>query len=206
MSIRPYTQIVVHDYTRDERRADHRLHREAKVRDRLLSDSGGSRSPVLLVGDTIGAGGFVARPASLPVRLLARLFADRLDCRLASDRGPESSWLLAARAKQLASLPVRQSLARNWRALSAEAARPPAARTPRAPLCRDRIIAAAGPIRALCEALSTTLPVPARGVALASHLLGDGAGPLYNRSCGTDLSDALDRVIESLGPTVALAG
>ncbi len=205
MSIRPYTQIIVHDYTKDERRADHRLRREAKVRDRILSDRVGSGSPVLLVSDPIGAGGFFARPASLSLRLLARLFAGRLDVRLASGRAPESSRLLAARARQLASLPVRRSLARNWRDLSAEANRPPTVRTPRAPLCRDRIVAAQSSIRALCKALSTTLPVPARGVAMASQLLCDGTGPLYNPSCATDLAAALDQVIESLDPAVALA-
>jgi hypothetical protein len=58
----------------------------------------------------------------------------------------------------------------------------------------------------MVPALSMALPVPARGVAMANWLLTDGAGPLYSRLCGTDLSAALRRVIELLDPAAALAG
>ncbi len=205
MSLRPYTQIVVHDYTRGERQAARRDHREVKVHDRLLMDRTGAGSPMLLVSDPTRAGGFVARPGSGWVRLLARLCAGPLDRRLASGRAPESGRLLAARAERLTSLAVRGSLARHWRDLSIQAASPPVPRNPRAPLCRARIIAADSDIRALTSALSTSLSVPAQGVAMANRLLSDGTGPLYNRSCPTDLSDALRQVIELLDPTAALA-
>jgi hypothetical protein len=71
-------------------------------------------------------------------------------------------------------------------------------------LCRDRIIAADHGIRAVLGALSTSLPVPAQGVAQASWLLSDGTGPLYNRACTTDLAAALGRVVELLDPTAVL--
>jgi hypothetical protein len=72
-------------------------------------------------------------------------------------------------------------------------------------LCRDRIVAADGQIRTMIFALSPSLPVPARGVAMANWLLTDGAGPLYNPRGDTDLSAALRRVTELLDPTAALA-
>ena len=75
-----------------------------------------------------------------------------------------------------------------------------ARRNPHAPLCRDRIIEAAGEVRALLGALATPLPVPARGVAMASRLLSDGTGPLYNRNCPVPLSDALAEVTAQLDP------
>ncbi len=205
MNLRPYTQIIVHDYTKGEGQAARRDHREVKAHDRLLRDRTGAGSPVLLVSDPARAGGFVARPGRVWVRLLARLGAGSLDRRLASGRAPESGRLLAARAERLTSGPVRRSLARHWRDLSTQAAGPPVPRNPRVPLCRARIIAADSDIRALTSALSTPLSVPVQGVAMANRLLRDGAGPLYNRSCPTDLSDALRRVIQLLDPAAALA-
>ena len=99
---------------------------------------------------------------------------------------------------------MRRCLAQNWRDLSAQAASAPTARNPRVALCRDRIITAEADILAMVRALSRSLPVPAQGVALASQLLSDGTGPLYNRSSATDLSAALSRATELLDPTAVL--
>jgi hypothetical protein len=87
-----------------------------------------------------------------------------------------------------------------------QARRPPRARNPHAPLCRDRIIDVAGEVRALLGALATPLPVPARGVAMAGRLLSDGTGPLYNRNCPVRLSDALAEVIAELDPAFSRRG
>ena len=40
---------------------------------------------------------------------------------------------------------------------------------------------------------------------MASCLLTDGAGPLYNRKFAMDLSDALGRAVELLDPSRALS-
>jgi hypothetical protein len=89
-----------------------------------------------------------------------------------------------------------------------EAGRAPRARNPHAPLCRDRIIDAAGDVRVMLDALSSGLGVSARGVAMAGLLLSDGAGPLYNRNSMVDLPAALREVtthLHRLGATASLA-
>jgi hypothetical protein len=204
MSNRPQMHIVVHDHTKDERQALRRQRREAKAQHRLLMDRSGAGSTALLISGPGNAEGFVARPRRIWVRSLVRLGAASLDRQIASGLPPESNRLTAARAEFLVSLPLRRSLAQNWRDLSAQAARGPTARSPRVSLCRDRIIATHRDILAMLHALSTSLPVPAQGVAQASWLLSDGTGPLYNRACTTDLAAALRRVVELLDPTAAL--
>jgi hypothetical protein len=79
----------------------------------------------------------------------------------------------------------------------------PAARA-RVPLRRDRIVAAEADIRELQRSLQASAPVPARGVALASCLLADGAGPLYNRNSPVDLRIAVQEAIQCLDPSTAL--
>src|ERR1700722_10278744 len=103
-------------------------------------------------------------------RPLAALLAPTLDRQLAAGSPPESGALRAARAAQLVSAPTRRRLVRDWQRVLDQARRPPRARNPHAPLCRDRIIEAAGEVRALLGALATPLPLPARGVAMASRL------------------------------------
>jgi hypothetical protein len=46
--------------------------------------------------------------------------------------------------------------------------------------------------------------VPARGVAMASHLLSDAAGPVYSRRSLVDLRAALQEAIRQLDPWTAL--
>src|SRR5262245_38307912 len=67
-------------------------------------------------------------PALIPPRgprqrVLARLLGASLDRQLAAGRPPESSPLLAARARLIVSLPRRTAMAGNWRHLLAVAAR-----------------------------------------------------------------------------------
>lgn len=80
--------------------------------------------------------------------------------------------------------------------------RPP--KLTRVPLRRDRIVAAAADIRELQRSLRASAPVPARGVAIASTLLADGTGPLYNRNSRVDLRVAVREAIEHLDPATAL--
>jgi hypothetical protein len=119
---------------------------------------------------------------------------------------PSIGRLMAARAERLASVPRRRALVRDWQKVVDQALTAPRARNPHAPLCRDRIIDAVGEVRAMLGALSNPWPVSARGVAMASRLLSDGTGPLYNRNCTVHLPTALREVTAQLDPATLLDG
>ena len=52
--------------------------------------------------------------------------------------------------------------------------------------------------------LSGAGPIPAPGVAMASRLLNDGAGPLFNPLSPTELRSALREVTAHLDPATTL--
>jgi len=158
----------------------------------------------LLLRDSANPERLATQPCSPWHRLLVRVFASSLDRQLASGILPESSPLLAARAARIVSPPEHWSLAQNWQALLVRAHGAPVARNPHATLCRNRIVAAEGEARTMLCALTASLPAPVRGVAMASSLLSDGAGPLFNRNCDVDLRTALRKVTAQLDPTVPL--
>ena len=160
-------------------------------------------SAPLFTGEPAGRG-FASRANSGWIRLLAGVLASHLDDRIAAGAPPETNRLTVARADRLVSLPMRLSVALNWRDLLAHAAGPRPVVNPVVPLCRERILAAERDIEAMLGALTALLPVPARGVAAAKQLLTDGTGPLYNPACTTDLADALREVTALLDPTTAL--
>jgi hypothetical protein len=145
-------------------------------------------------------------------RVLARALGASLDESLASGRAPESSRLLAARARDIVSLARRTSVAGNWDQLLRVARRSvhlppvprPSARGGPMPVCADRIVAAEPAIRELISRLSAPLPVPARGVAMATVLLTDATGPVYRRRSPVTLADALDAAISQLDPALPL--
>jgi hypothetical protein len=142
-------------------------------------------------------------PAS--IRLLSRLRSDSLDRQLAAGTPPGWSRTLAARADYLTSPEHTRGLAEDWEHLLHVARRPAVMRTPRTPLCRDRILAAEAEIRDLIAALSTATSGSAAGVATTSLLLRDGSGPLYNWRCPTDLAETLQNAatqIRKLAATV----
>jgi hypothetical protein len=121
-------------------------------------------------------------------RWRARARAPSLDCQLAAGWPPGASRLLAIRAQQITSPAGRGELVRAWGYLLDRARRPAVPHAPRVPLCRDRIAAAEGDVRTMLAVLASPLPVSARGAAMASVLLGDGTGPVYNRHCARDLA------------------
>lgn len=123
-------------------------------------------------------------------RWLARGYAPSLDSQLAAGWPPGTSRLLAIRAQEITSPAGRGELVRGWGYVLARARRPAVPNTPRAPLCRDRIAAAEGDLRTMLAVLACPLPISARGAAMASVLLGDGTGPLYNRHCARELAAA----------------
>ena len=80
----------------------------------------------------------------------------------------------------------------------------PAPTLGRMALRRDRVTAAEPEVRQIAACLRTPLPVAAAGVAAASVLLADGAGPLHNPHAQLALRDALRQVITQLDPSAAL--
>ncbi len=154
-------------------------------------------------------------PHPLPPRrpgdgVLARLFGASLDASLAAGHSPESSRLLAARARDIVSLRGRRSMAGNWEHLLRVARRAQRApRGPRAPagampVCADRVVAAEPAIRDLMNRLAAPLPVPARGVAMARVLLTDATSPVYSRRSHVDLSHAVAAAAAQLDPALPL--
>lgn len=148
----------------------------------------------LLLGDPLGL-----RPCGPADRVRARMAGASLDGQLAAGVPPESSRLLATRARDIVSLPRRQALARDWEHLlqvASGSGKPGQLRRVRATK-----IAAAGPaISELTDRLGTPLPVGARGVAMASVLLTDATGPVYNRHSRETLKTALQAAITELDP------
>jgi hypothetical protein len=77
-------------------------------------------------------------------------------------------------------------------------------RDPRVPLNRDSIILWEREIQQMIDALLAALPISARGVAIASSLLSDGTGPLFNRRRAAHIGPALRSVIDQLDPSASL--
>jgi hypothetical protein len=138
-------------------------------------------------------------------RAVARLQAPTLDRRLAYGFEPEANGFMATRAQTLVSPGRRQEVAANWEHLLEVARRPALRHNGRVPLCRDRIAEAESEVRSMLVVLVTPWPVSARGVAMASRLLSDGAGPLYNRRSPIDLVAAVRDVTAQLDPWASLA-
>jgi hypothetical protein len=136
--------------------------------------------------------------------LRARLLARSLDRRLAGGQPPESSRLLATRAQVLVRPGERALVARNWEHLVTVAGCAPGRSIRRLPLCRDRIVEAERDVGAMLVALTAPLPVPARGVAMATALLSDGAGPLYNVGSSSNLVSALRQITRQLDASASL--
>jgi hypothetical protein len=137
-------------------------------------------------------------------RLLARAFGFRLDSLLAAGKCPDASRLLAARAQELVSAASREALAECWEHVLDKARRTPPQGGGLMTLRGDQVVAAEPEVQELIAHLRTALPVAARGVAAASVLLRDGAGPVYSRRAPTDLRDALRQATAHLDPSVPL--
>jgi hypothetical protein len=129
-------------------------------------------------------------------RFLAQLQASTLDRRLAE--GSAGDWLSTVRAEVLRERATRLTLADGWEAVLQRADDPRRLIDPRIPVMRSRVRAAEADIRAMIEVLRDSLPVPARGVAIASRLLTDGNGPLYSARNHEDLHAGVRDAIHHL--------
>ena len=107
---------------------------------------------------------------------------------------------------QLTSVKARRDLAASMQRILAAAGHQPAARLApvaavrpaRLPLNRAQITQSAAPLTTLAACLAAPGPVPAQGVAMASQLLADGAGPLYYQVRSDDLGDLIEKLTRAL--------
>jgi hypothetical protein len=141
-----------------------------------------------------------ARPWEL---VKAGLCAQHLDQELARGASPDATGPLALRAQTLTRESFRRGLARCARQILAEAERPPPVqprrgRSPAVPVCRGRVRAAAAELAELIDRLQLPGPLPVRGVAQVSVLLGDGSGPLYHPGSQDDLRARLTEAAGAL--------
>lgn len=142
----------------------------------------------------------VLESVRLTDRMLARALGASLDHRLAAGCSPESTRLLAARARDIVALHRRAALAESWDHLLRVARRAPTRRPAAVPLRATAILAAEDEIRELTARLTAPLPVGAQGVASASVLLTDPTSPVYSRRGPRSLTDLLNAAISQLDP------
>ncbi|HEV8063725.1 MAG TPA: hypothetical protein VGP46_02785 [Acidimicrobiales bacterium] len=133
-------------------------------------------------------------------RFVARVLAASLERRLANGCPPAASRALAIRADQLVGTGERQALAKEWAHLLELAHQPFLPLAPQIPLKRDRILAAETELRQMMTLLVTPFPVTPSGVAKASLLLTDGAGPVWNGHSQIDLGNAISQVTKEMDP------
>ena len=132
-------------------------------------------------------------------RLGARIRARKLDRALARGEAPNGNAAMARRAHALVRADTRVALAASLRRIASGGGTPRTLGT--------RVAAAGASERAarseldrLAERLLEPGPVDPRGVALTQELLSDGAGPLFWKENGDDLSARLRVAIEALEP------
>ena len=134
--------------------------------------------------------------------LLAHARSLTLDAQLAAGAAPDTDKLRQVRARQLTAPHRRRKLAARWDDLLERCAggTANARRVAAVPVRQRQIVAAAPQIRQLTGRLRGQLPVAAQGVAMASLLLTDGRGAVYNRSCARSLNRMLHEALELLDP------
>jgi hypothetical protein len=139
----------------------------------------------------------VPRRVRLLDRLVATLFAHRLDRRLAAGTHPERSAALSLRARRLIAPDMGATLARGLSALAHEAREGRARRGP-VPARLGPVRAVAGEIEDLARRLVDPAPAAVAGIAQVRVLLTDGRSPLYSRLADEALGDAVRRARAAL--------
>ena len=131
-------------------------------------------------------------------RVRVWMHTPRLDAQLAEGASPESSSVLAVRARRLLGRQHRDALARSYRRIVRDALEPQAGSLRRIAPRRRRVKAAISELTGLADALAQPEPVSVRGVAQAQLLLTDGAGPLYAAGADSDLCVLASRAADEL--------
>jgi hypothetical protein len=180
-------------------------HSVAGVRGGATRAARPQRTIVTIVTDVTG-NPLAMRPSRPTDWMLARILGASLDRQLAAGRAPESTPLLAARAQHIVAIASRRRLAGNWENLLQVAQGGHGSHHPAVPVRSDSIVAAEPAVRELVRCMTAPLPVAARGVAMATELLTDGLGPVYNPYSQVSLASALEAAIAQLDPAVPLMG
>jgi hypothetical protein len=135
--------------------------------------------------------------APLRARLMAKLFANKLDRMLAVGAPLAEGSALTVHAARLTSVDEREAIARALRR-SVDTARNRNVRMSSAiPLNVPNIIGAEDRIDEITLRLHSPRPVAARGVARLRVLLADGVGPMYRHGRG-DLDGRLGAALAAL--------
>jgi hypothetical protein len=204
MPLSPFAGFLHHELMRDDGGA-FGIDSADPLRLAVPLEDGGRRLTTLVLVEAEGTRRLAAATEWPWTRLAVHLLASSLDRQLAEGRSPESNARLGARARMLVAPAVRHEYARLLAHLEEQARRPPVMRSSRSPLNRVAIAACALRFAEVRRRLTGHHPVPARGIAMASRLLGDGTGPLYNRRLSArHLDDALARIMEQLDPLLPL--
>jgi hypothetical protein len=128
----------------------------------------------------------------MAAHLAVHLRAGRLDRELAAGRPPATDQALALHAERLTRPAARHRLAAALRRLVRGERAP-------VPIARERVCGAAPDLRLLASRLDGPGRVAPAGVARARLLVGDGTGPLYDRSADPDaLARAAERALAAL--------
>jgi hypothetical protein len=143
----------------------------------------------------------IAQPGrhwSLRVRILARLQAPWLDLALASGADPSGSPQLERRAAHLLSHLNRVRVVGALRQSRRSAGVRIDPRDLRVPVNPEEVRIAQAQLVELEDLLISPAPVYCQGVAMASQIVGDGAGPLYVPRRRGELRERVGRVLAAL--------
>jgi hypothetical protein len=144
-----------------------------------------------------GEGGIVATRARLRDRVVARLYADRIDRRLARGGSPEGSIAAALRGRVLTDPRTRRRLASGIDHAIAVATDDHAQFPSPVVVDRAAVREALPQLHELRVRIDSD-PLPTvRAMARAHLLLTDGAGPLYNRDTAVGLRDTVEVVLSA---------
>jgi hypothetical protein len=131
-------------------------------------------------------------------RLLAFVRTAALDKELADGLRPASSHTRELRADRLKQGRVRHRIAAALDRAIGAARIPSPALGSMAPLNREAILACADELHALANSIATAVNPRAQGLAMASLLAFDGAGPLFWRPGEPDASQRLPNAIQAI--------
>lgn len=156
-------------------------------------------APLVLLATAEGHDVIVAKRAGWSERVAARLCATQLDTALALGAAPTRP-ALALRAQHLGGDRTRQRLGRSIRRVLHDARARTSLPAAQVRTRRDEVLAAAGELDQIAEALLSPGPIAASGVAQVRLLLTDGASPLYHRDAPEGLRAAATRALHALQP------
>jgi hypothetical protein len=149
------------------------------------------------------AAGLVERPVRPWDRWLVKLRGHGLDRRISAGEPTDNDLLTAARARDLIGRRYRRKLASCWQDMVRACDAIRSVSDPRVPVSRVQVRQARPEIDELVRRLQSGLPVSARGIAMATLLLTDGAGPIYRRTAPT-LAAVLRDVVAAIDPLTEL--